>query len=568
MREKSCGCGFTQEDTHVERMHCWSERMHSTKDISPSHETFHARVRGTALALLGVTVLWLFPVPGAAQIPNAFAKVGPAASLDLPPAVRIATARYDTRTNDPTAPPQKVPFLPTMDQSVYDALKAEAETASAASRLLAQVEPKAAISLEANFEGVNQNQAFGPSGGFYPPDTHGAIGPTQFVEVVNTAFVVYNRDTGAELKRVSLNTLFGYPTPPTGRFLFDPRVAYDQAADRWVVTAPAFEESSTVQFFFIGVSVTEDATGAFYVQQINVRATPFFANDFFDYPNLGLGADAVLVTANIFSPQGFRGADLLVLEKDRLYAGQSLTVVVFQQLLGTLTPPVVLDQNPSSFLLANLPQTPFVAVYELTGADDPSSTTLADPFSINVGTYRIPRSARQPDTSARLDTLDTRFVHASTQVGTSLFNVHTIDVESFPTPRWYELDLAAAAVAQVGLFFGTTSSDDWNASIAVNDASDAFVTWSSSNAIGGREGNRPYAPQVRASGRLSSDPLGVIPSGVVVFQSPTTPLLQFRWGDYSAVTADPLDTRCAWGVNEKVNSSFTWGSRFFSGCLQ
>jgi hypothetical protein len=46
------------------------------------------------------------------------------------------------------------------------------------------------------------------------------------------------------------------------------------------------------------------------------------------------------------------------------------------------------------------------------------------------------------------------------------------------------------------------------------------------------------------SGRLSTDPAGVIPSGVVVFQS-TTPYFNFRWGDYSAITLDPNNASCA-----------------------
>jgi len=77
-----------------------------------------------------------------------------------------------------------------------------------------------------------------------------------------------------------------------------------------------------------------------------------------------------------------------------------------------------------------------------------------------------------------LDTLDTRFVSASTQIGTSLFNVHTIALGTFPTPRWYELNVAARVVAQAGVFFGTGTSDDWNASIVVDDTRDVFVTWS------------------------------------------------------------------------------------------
>ena len=86
-----------------------------------------------------------------------------------------------------------------------------------------------------------------------------------------------------------------------------------------------------------------------------------------------------------------------------------------------------------------------------------------------------------------------------------------------------------------------------------SDSNDVFVTWSSSN-LGARVGNPP-------------SPSGVISPGVVVFES-TVPYILIRWGDYSAVTLDPNNASCAWGVNEKVNAATTWGSRFFSGCLQ
>jgi hypothetical protein len=45
------------------------------------------------------------------------------------------------------------------------------------------------------------------------------------------------------------------------------------------------------------------------------------------------------------------------------------------------------------------------------------------------------------------------------------------------------------------------------------------------------------------------------------FYHPTTDNPE-RWGDYSAVTIDPVFQNNAWLVNEKINSQFVWGSRF------
>jgi hypothetical protein len=308
--------------------------------------------------VLGLSGLWLFPVPSAAQIPPGFETVGPAAQLPRQPAVRVTTAGDDVTANDTTQPPVEIPFRPTMDQTVFDLLKTEARATTVPNVLRvpsALSGPAISRRLDKNFEGVNQSLAFGPGAGFFPPDTHGAISTTQFVEIVNTALVVYDRDAGDVLKRVSLNALFGYPVPP-GQFIFDPRVAYDRGQDRFVVTGVAFAEAPDVEFFFIGVSETNDATGAFFAQRINVRQPPFTLNALFDYPILGIATDGVFVTSNIFAP-GFVGADLVVFPKAPLYAGTDLTITVFTSLIGTLTPPIVLDGNLSSFLLANLPDT-------------------------------------------------------------------------------------------------------------------------------------------------------------------------------------------------------------------
>src|SRR4029079_222217 len=101
---------------------------------------------------------------------------------------------------------------------------------------------------------------------------------------------------------VTLATFFGYTTEA----LFDPRVAYDSTWNRWIVTAIAVQESSTVQRLFIAVSTTADPTGSFFTYNLNVT---FFTGDFYDFPQLGMDQDAILFTANIFNGATSHGAD-------------------------------------------------------------------------------------------------------------------------------------------------------------------------------------------------------------------------------------------------------------------
>ena len=65
--------------------------------------------------------------------------------------------------------------------------------------------------------------------------------------------------------------------------------------------------------------------------------------------------DAVLFTANIFNGNNFHGADFFAVAKARLYNGLGFSVPVFTGLVGTLAPPIVRDQNSSTFLIAAPP---------------------------------------------------------------------------------------------------------------------------------------------------------------------------------------------------------------------
>src|SRR4029450_2139096 len=74
-------------------------------------------------------------------------------------------------------------------------------------------------------------------------------------------------------------------------------------------------------------------------------------------------------------------------------------------------------------------------------------------------------------------------------------------------------------------------------------------------------------PSIRYTGRLASDPLGVLQSEGTIFvgigaQGPT---LQ-RWGDYSAMQVDPVDDCTFWYTNEYLpsNGQFNWRTRIAS----
>jgi hypothetical protein len=496
----------------------------------------------SSTAIIGCVVLLSVGVSKAEQ------PVAPTVILESAPAT-IVKAEPNYVMEQPIAP-REIPFRPTMDRTAYDAAKARANfsAARAAKPFIEAPAPLATpVIKQINFNGHSSTE------GMRPPDTHGAVGTTHFVQVTNSHIDMWTRQNTGPLplaKSVTLATFFGY----TAQTLFDPRVVYDSTWNRWIVTADAFAESSTVQRFFIAVSTSADPTGSFFIYNLNVT---FFVNDFFDFPQLGIDQDAVLFTANIFNGTSYHGADFFAVAKARLYNGLGFATPVFTGLVGTLAPPIVRDQNSSTFLIAAPPSGTTLSKYIV--RDTSKATTLTGPVSITVPSYSVPPSARQTGTSGKLlDTSDSRFVNASTQSGNDLWQTHTIALGGFPAPKFYRLNTSTDTVSQSGFYFASATSDDFNASIAANDSGDCFVTWTSTDASAGRNA------QVRLSGKLSAD--AGISAGPTAFTSstfyhPSTDNPE-RWGDYSAVTTDPLNAANAWVVNEKVNiGGLLWGSR-------
>lgn len=460
-------------------------------------------------------------------------------------------ASSDRSSSSGTAQQKRIPFRPTMPLDDYEMLKSQSSAETSMDRLMipARKDDKTILpnegltvpTLITRFEGADQ----ATSGGLYPPDPHGAVGEYEFVQITNSHLDIYRKSDRVRLKSIPLDAFFGY----FEQILFDPRVIYDSLWKRWIMIAEAFPESSTVQRQFIAVSTDADAIGAFYVYSVNVNyeGTEEF---FWDYPQLGMDQDAIIITANVFP--AFT-ASVFSVAKARLYNGLDFSVPVFTDLVPTLAPPIVLDQNPKTFLIAAPADGNALKLYALENSSRPDGTRVSEAGDVPVANYTVPPGARQPGTEAVLDTLDCRFVNASTQNGASLWQVHTVAIGTLPTPRFYEINTETASVIQSGIFFASLTSHDFNASIVANANNDVFVTYSSTDADAGI-----YA-QVRCSARLSSDPEGVVGSGLVAIQS-NAASEEGRWGDYSAITIDPENLSQAWFVNEKVNEADDWGT--------
>src|SRR5215470_17796784 len=97
-----------------------------------------------------------------------------------------------------------------------------------------------------------------------PPDPNGEVGATQYVQIVNEGFQVFDKTTGAsQLGPSGISTIwsgFGGVCESNGNG--DPVVLYDQIADRWVISQFAGVSVPTDEC--VAVPATSDATGSYH----------------------------------------------------------------------------------------------------------------------------------------------------------------------------------------------------------------------------------------------------------------------------------------------------------------
>jgi hypothetical protein len=143
----------------------------------------------------------------------------------------------------------------------------------------------------------------------------------------------------------------------------------------------------------------------------------------------------------------------------------------------------------------------------------------------------------------------------------SLLVTHSVNTTSSVGVRWYEIrnpEGTPPTLYQQGTYT-PDSKFRWMPSIAQDKVGNIAVGYSvSSNSM---------HPAIRYAGRLPSDPLGTMESENSILEGAGALLPgNGRWGDYSAMTVDPLDDCTFWYTNEyySVSSLKNWRTRIAS----
>ncbi len=515
------------------------------------------------------------------------------------PAVRdLPLALPETQLGDRDLPPVK-PVQPVATNFVDQALQTAMPAAATA-----------APTPIANFEGQSANDS---GCGCIPPDTTGAVGPTQYVQMVNSTFSVYAKNGLKVSGPTQINALF-QSLPDTSRCHIDnsgdPIVVYDQLADRWVITQFAVGGGNgPTSSECVAVSKSGDATGEYYIYDFDL--TNSNGKLFEDYPKLGLWPDAYYMSTHEFTflnatPAGaFQGAAAWALERDKMLAGQPARIVYFRLGAGDSATGQTFfgGQQPSTLDGFTLPPAgspnyfaevdaladgarpdgaPAASVLDIwkfhVDWSNPLNSTFGDsnnnpntrtavtdfarpPCSLAGQRVYVSGCVPQAGDPSQLDAIGDRLMYrcAYRNFGNheSIVLNHTVVANSTTMqtgPRWYEVrNPGGTPTFSQQSTFGPTGMTDvlyrWMSSVALDRAGNMALGYSTSSSAN--------FPSIAYAGRLATDPVNTLGQAETQLFAGGGPMRgelfapqTGRWGDYTTMQIDPSDDCTFWYTNE------------------
>ena len=217
--------------------------------------TRRVAVRGVVAAMFVAGCLMSTPAAamaagGAVRHPTAHVQSQPADDLTVPHGSPRATHARALRGPAPAA----------LLNAKHSALaEVSPEGASALAAPLAPLAPSGTVPITTVFSGLNQpglgavDNSEANQGS--PSDSTGAIGPSHYIEFVNSKMAVYRRSDLGLVTQRDLDSFVGR----AGQSVFDPQIQWDQQGGRWLYLALDVDSSGN-NFLAFGWSKTSDPT--------------------------------------------------------------------------------------------------------------------------------------------------------------------------------------------------------------------------------------------------------------------------------------------------------------------
>lgn len=407
--------------------------------------------------------------------------------------------------------------------------------------------------LEENFDGISNVSA--------PPDPSGAVGPNHYIQMVNVAYQIFNKQGTSLYGPASLSSIWSGSVNEG-----DPIVMYDKFADRWFLSQ--FQQNGNK--ILIAISQTNDPLGSYYTYSFSLTNFP-------DYPKYSIWADGYYMSAN----ENGNDNAVVVFERDKMLTGdqgaQAIEITVPNLTQGGFFSLAPADVDGNTLPTVGTPNYMFyfnddgwgsgtdaVKVWEIdVDWTTPSNTSMTLTKTIPVTAFDSEFTAQwndiqQPGTSQKVDAIPGAMMYRAQFRNWDSYNTvvlnHTVDVDATNHAgiRWYELRDANDGnwtLHQEGTYAPDAESR-WCGSISMDKQGNIGLAYSVSGPT--------VFPSLRYTGRLANDPLGemtITETSIIEgngIQDDWS--LGNRWGDYAHMTVDPNDDLTFWYTGQYIPS--------------
>lgn len=421
-------------------------------------------------------------------------------------------------------------------------------------------------------------------GGVDPPDTMGTVGANHYVQTIKVpggTLVVIHDKTGAVVVGPFFLDSLGSGNCADG--FGDPVTLYDHLADRWLLS----EFSWVGKSLCVYVSQTSDpVSGGWFGYE-------FAGLDFPDYPKYAVWPDAYYVSTRETTPAAY------ALDRTRMLAGATarppqrfavpkLSGFTFQSLTpGDLDGPPPPAGAPGYFMrhrddefheVTADPGQDFLELY-LFSVDwsDPGQSTFTGPVDVGLSEFDSGLCESSPfkcfdqpgggqDLAPQREVVMWRLQYRNFGSYEALTGNLVTDVGGdHGGIRWFELrqsGVSSWSVHQEGTY-AIDSADRWMGSIAQDGFGNIALAY---NVV---DETANVFPGLRYTGRLATDPLGSLLQGEHSIVEGSAGNSASRYGDYAALTVDPIDDCTFWFTGE-YNATELFSTRIaafrFDGC--
>ena len=457
----------------------------------------------------------------------------------------------------------------TLDESALRAAKLRAAAAVSRGNRDPSSAPRAQLGSffnNVNRPGLNQLTVA-------PPDSTGAIGPTNYVEMVNQQIGVYDRSLNL-LVSSDLGAFMGAGTLT----VTDPQIQWDGQGGHWLYAALGIASGANMLLF--GWSKTPDPT--------NLSSWCLFGTPrghlLDDYPKLGHDDNYISIGVNVYDDTNapnyaFLTANVFAIPKPQAGDGSCSVDSVTYVADGTHplqnadasraftpVPASTADGSPVGYVVAA--QSPI----DGTGSSGPKIMVwhwakvgglpaFVVDGDVGVSAFDIPAQVPQAGTTYVIDTLDARLTQAvavndpGAGGAKAIWTQHTIAGPGGRSiVRWYEILGGTPPTLRQQGDISSPTDFVWNGAISP-------TIGGGSAAVFYNRGGGSVLPRIATQTRTTSTPLGGMEAGELVIAQSSATDLDFtcgysqpsdpcRWGDYAGASPDPVNAGVVWGSSQ------------------